>query len=298
MRIFSNNEWDSLKSIVVGSATKANWPVNCPDFRTLEKTTLWKETPVPIGPVSDTIIKEANYDLQNLTDYLRKLGINVYRPDPIDFQSTDGFYNYCPRDRLLVVGDHVIDTPMAYQCREQEIGAYNFLDTDFVRAAGRWDAANVCRLNDDLLYLISESGNQAGYEWLVDYFADTKRVHKVNCYTGVHIDSTITPVREGLVVLNAKRITEETVPEPLKNWDKIWVHDLVAQPFVDYPYASKWIGMNFLVVNPELVILDGKQEWLRGELDKYGVESVDIPLTHSRTLGGGHHCVTLDLERG
>ena len=24
---------------------------------------------------------------------------------------------------------------------------------------------------------------------------------------------------------------------------------------------------------------------------------VEVPLRHSRTLGGGHHCVTCDLER-
>ena len=297
MRIFSSNEWDQLKSIVVGSAVNANWPVNCPDFRRQQELTLWKETPVPSGPVSRTIVKEANYDLQCFTEYLRKIGIDVYRPKNLDFVGRDGLYNYCPRDRLLVVDDVVIDTPMMYQCRDMEIEAYDFLECKFVKAQGNWDAANVCRLNDDLLYLISDSGDQAGYEWLVDYFSDTKRVHKVNFYSGVHIDSTISPVREGLVVLNAKRVTEDTVPEPLKNWDKIWVHELAEQPFVDYPYASNWIGMNFLVVNPEFVILEAKQEWLRAELDKYGVESEGIPLTHSRTLGGGHHCVTLDLER-
>ena len=154
---------------------------------------------------------------------------------------------------------------MYQQCRHMEIEAYDFLECKFVKAQGKWDAANVCRLNDDLLYQISDSGDQAGYEWLVDYFSDTKRVHKVNLYSGVHIDSTISPVREGLVVLNAKRVTEDTVPEPLKNWDKIWVHELAEQPFVDYPYASNWIGMNFLVVNPEFVILEEKQEWLRAE---------------------------------
>ena len=296
MRIFSNNEWDPLKSIIVGSATNANWPVNCPDFRQQEQTTLWRETPVPSGPVSNTIITEANHDLQQLTDYLRKLDIQVYRPDDIDFQSTDGFYNYCPRDRLLVVGDTVIDAPMAYSCRDQEIQAYKFLDTEFIQAQGRWDAANVCRLNDDLIYLISSSGDLAGAQWLQEYFPD-KRVWLMDGYSGVHIDSTICPVREGLVVLNASRLDTDTVPECLNSWDKIWVHEMEHQPFINYPYASNWIGMNFLVVNPQLVVLDPKQENLRRQLDSHGVSSEGIDLTHSRTLGGGHHCVTLDLVR-
>jgi len=97
--------------------------------------------------------------------------------------------------------------------------------------------------------------------------------------------------------LNASRITEDTVPEPLKSWDKIWVHEMAHQDFYEYPYASNWIGMNFLVVNPNLVVCDPKQEWLRKELAKWGVETECVDLRHSRTLGGGHHCTTLDLIR-
>ena len=296
MRILSNNEWDPLKSIIVGDATNANWPVNCPDFRKQEETTLWKETPVPSGPVSQQIIDEANEDLQYLADFLTSVGITVYRPGEIDFQARDGFYNYCPRDRLLVVGDDIIDAPMAYACRDQERQAYNFLPDDWIKPLGRWDAANVCRLNDDLLYLKSESGDLAGYKWLRDYFP-RKRVHLVECYSGVHIDSTISPVREGLVVLNGTRINEDNMPEPFKNWDKIYIYECEHQNFINYPYASNWIGLNFLAVGPDSVICDPKQTELRRQLDKYFVNSQGIELRHSRTLGGGHHCVTLDLHR-
>jgi scyllo-inosamine-4-phosphate amidinotransferase 1 len=297
MRIFSSNEWDTLKSIIVGTADTAHWPRNCPDFRKMEETTLWKDTPLPVGPVAPHIVAEANRDLTKLVNLLESLDVTVYRPTSMNFYARDGLYNYCPRDRLLVVDGEVIDTPMAYQCREQEIENYKFLNTKFVRGKGKWDAANVCRLNDDLLYLVSESGDREGAYWLQDYFADTKRVHILDTYTGVHIDSTISPVREGLVVLNGSRITEDTVPKPLKNWDKIWVHDMVPQSFVDYPYASKWIGMNFLTINPKLVVCDPKQLKLRKELKQYGVETEGVDLRHSRTLGGGHHCVTLDLLR-
>ena len=55
--------------------------------------------------------------------------------------------------------------------------------------------------------------------------------------------------------------------------------------------------MNFLVINTNSIVCDPKQENLRRELDKYGVNSQGIELRHSRTLGGGHHCVTLDLVR-
>jgi N-dimethylarginine dimethylaminohydrolase len=162
-----------------------------------------------------------------------------------------------------------------------------------------FDAANICRLGNDLLYLVSESGNRQGAEWLREVLPNHK-IHLLdNIYSGVHIDSTISPVREGLVVLNADRITNDNIPNVLKSWDKIWISgdEIVPQKFIGYPYASKYIALNFLTVNSNLIICDPAQVKLRQKLSRHNVDSIGVELRHSRTLGGGHHCVTLDLMR-
>ena len=46
-----------------------------------------------------------------------------------------------------------------------------------------------------------------------------------NLYSYAHLDSTIVPVREGLVVYNASRVTPENEPEMFKSWDKIWIKE-------------------------------------------------------------------------
>ena len=107
--ISSYNEWSPLKKIVVGSASHANWPVNDLVFAKESEKTTWKESPVPRGPVLQRIIDEANEDLDSLATTLMSLGVEVVRPDPLNFQVHDGLYNYCPRDRLLVHGSKVID---------------------------------------------------------------------------------------------------------------------------------------------------------------------------------------------
>lgn len=302
--INSKNEWDPLKEVILGTATNAHWPVNCNKFRNLENTTAWKETPVPQGLVDKKIVEETNEDLDRFKECLEALGIIVHRPLDLDFQSFDGMYNYCPRDRVLIIGDQIIDAPMLYPTRKKEIEAIEHLfDSTLIKPVDSsviFDAANVCRLNHDLLYLISESGNRQGGEWLQKILPEYK-VHILdNIYKGVHIDSTISPVREGLVVLNADRINPDNLPTVFEKWDKIWIKgsDIVPQDFVGYPYASKYIALNFLSVNPNLIICDPNQTYLRNELDKHNVESIGIELRHSRTLGGGHHCVTLDLLRG
>ena len=50
------------------------------------------------------------------------------------------------------------------------------------------------------------------------------------------------------------------------------------------------------MINPKLAVIDDCPK-LEEALEKYGVVCHTIPFKHSRTLGGGHHCVTLDLKR-
>jgi len=302
--ISSWNEWDSLKRVVVGDATDANWPVNDPVFKLEEQKTTWKETAVPRGPVPQRIIEETNEDLDTLVTTLMGLGVEVLRPNPLNFQTHDGMYNYCPRDRLLVLGDTVIDTPMMYPCRDMELQCYHEILKDanvlhMPRDQGLvLDAANILRLGENkLLYLESPGGNRLAYYWLLRNLPGDTSIELVNFYSGVHIDSTIVPLREGLVLLNGSRVSKDNIPNAFRDWECIFIDDVVAQDFYQYPYASKWMAMNMLVVDPSTVIIDAEQHDLMELLARKGFTVIPRTLRHSRTLGGGFHCVTLDLYR-
>ncbi len=300
--ISSYNEWSSLRHVVVGDATMANWPTTDLVFSAEAKKSSWTKTTAPSGPVPQWIIDETNEDLQKFADILELLGVKVSRPTPFDFRQHDGLYNYCPRDRLLVYGSTVVDTAMMYPCRDQEIECYHDLIKDaevmkMPRDRGMiLDAANILRANDYWLFLESASGNRAAYNWLCQKFP---AVHIELCqfYAGVHIDSTISVLNDGLVVLNASRVNEANCPQLFRGWRKIYVDDVVAQDFYQYPYASKWIALNMFSVNPHTVIVDQDNLKLIRTLEQHGMTVIPSKLRHSRTLGGGFHCVTLDLER-
>jgi len=301
--ISSHNEWDTLREIVVGSATGANWPTTDPVFAQEKSKTTWHETPVPSGAVPQWIIDEANWDLDQLAGELVRRNVIVRRPRPRDFVATEGMYNYCPRDRLLIAGDRIVDCAMMYPCRDQEIDCLESVTGQTAKILHMprnqglvLDAANICRLGDTWLFLESASGNRAAYEWLCAQLPDIK-IELCNFYAGVHIDSTIVPIHEGLVMLNASRVRPDQCPRAFDDWEKIWIDDVVEQPFYQYPYASKWIGMNVLVVDPRTVIVDAAQTRIMDLLDLCGSEVIPMTLRHSRTLGGGFHCVTLDLWR-
>ena len=301
--ISSKNEWSTLREVVVGSAINANWPTKDPGYLVEAKHTTWLETPPPSGPVPSHVVEQANIELEILCNTLRDYGATVRRPEPMDFVALDGMYNYCPRDRLIIAGDVIVDVNMMYPCRNQEIKALAGIISgarkvvQMPRNQGMvLDAANICRLGDTWLFLESSSGNKAAYNWLCEQFPDIN-IELCNFYAGVHIDSTITPLREGLVVLNGHRVTPENCPKVFDKWEKIYVHDIVPQNFYQYPYASKWIGLNMLSLDSKTVIVDAAQEELIFTMKYHGIDPIPLTLSHSRTLGGGFHCTTLDLWR-
>jgi N-dimethylarginine dimethylaminohydrolase len=127
------------------------------------------------------------------------------------------------------------------------------------------------------------------------------RIHPAeHIYSYGHFDSTIIPLRPGLVLLNSSRVTKENCPKLFEKWDKIWFDDCIVQgskvPGGVAP-CSPYIGMNILSVNPNTIICDSTQEPLMRELDKYGVDSIPVQFRHAMTLSGGIHCATLDLRR-
>jgi len=231
-------------------------------------------------------------------------GVEVVRPSTFDFQAHDGLYNYCPRDRFIVYGSVIIDTAMMYPCRDQEYQCYVDIleDADRIihmpRDSGLvLDAANVLRIDQNRwLFLESDSGNRAAYEWLCAQLPEVD-IELCNFYAGVHIDSTVVVLRDGLVLLNGSRVNESNCPQVFRNWDKIYVDDVVPQDFYQYPYASKWIALNMLSIDANTVIVDAAQTKLIQTLESRGFTVIPHTLRHSRTLGGGFHCVTLDLVR-
>lgn len=335
MKVCSKNEYDKLKICVVGDATGARFPMLDEIFDYNKQITKWKDSNMPNGDFPQVIIDEANEDLEILSDTLKSLGVEVLRPNELDHAhivrthewETDGMYKYCPRDVLLVIDDLVIEAPMVYRSRQHEIAAYWKIKVKAIGNNARWisapkprllsqdtyvlndhiilserepmfDAANILRHNDDILYLVSNTGNMLGAKWLQNILGSKYKVHTLtNIYSYAHIDSTISILREGLVVFNASRINKHNCPDFFAKWDKIWVDDVVEQSFYQYPYASKWIALNMLSISPDKVIIDKKQTRLIKEIESKGIDVVPLELRHSRTLGGGFHCVTLDLLR-
>ena len=339
MRIQSWNEWDPLKSVVVGRANGAQVPSTDTSLWAINYADKYPDHEIPNGPYPEQVVDEANEDLENLTKELEKLEVKVYRPEDLDFTrsvsngdwNANGYYGYCPRDSVLVHGDMIIESPMPLRARFLETQMFRKIFLEAMYDGAKWfsapkpnlsedcydleniskdkltlkelepsfDAANVLRCGKDLFYLVSNSGNKLGGKWLQNVLGSEFKVHFLEgIYSYMHLDSTISFIRPGLVLLNPSRINESNVPEPLKSWDKIWCADPVDIGFhKPYCNASVWVGMNLLMINPNLAVVEKNQTELIKQLESHNVDVLALDVRHARTLGGGFHCVTLDLER-
>jgi N-dimethylarginine dimethylaminohydrolase len=306
MQIYTKNEYDCLKSVIVGSAEKFSWPHDDVAFnQSIESSTF--ENKLNKEPLPSRIIEEVEQDLTALVKVLEERNITVYRP-----QIDKANWSYSARDILLSVGNNIIECPTNYSSRKNEAEFYQHIKQSAIKDGCNWinaptpetttdpmfDAANICKFNDKLLYLISSTGNRAGAEWLQQQVGtEFEVIVWEDVYAFAHIDSTIASLNENTIMLNASRVSYNNIPLFLRNHKKIWINDIVARDFYQFPFASKWIGLNILSIDPETVIVDKIQTKLIERLKNSKFNVIELELKHSRTLGGGFHCVTCDLER-
>lgn len=337
-KVNSNTEWGTLKEVILGRAEYAHVPkvkrhdIHCVDYANYDNV-----ADLPGGYYPDRIIEETAEDLELFGKQLTDAGVIVHRPNVFDyggahsnpFWSSDGYYGYCPRDSTMIVGDTIIETPMPLRARYFETMALKPIFKNYFKNGSRWisapkpellaslydrtdlskptltefepafDAANVIRCGKDIFYLVSNSGNKLGAQWLQSTLGDRYTVHVMdNIYAYVHVDTTILPLAQGKVLLNPSRVNENNLPDYFKGWDKIWASDMVATPYVDdWAPASPWLGMNVLSISDKLVAVESRQTHLIKQLEQNGFDVMPVQMRHCRTLSGGPHCVTLDTVR-
>ena len=338
-QVWSCNEWDPLEEVIVGNPLGARFPYADPSTRLAEYPDR-ELTDIPQGAFPDQIIEETQEDLQGFVDALEARGVIVRRPDTWPHEQTistvqwetQGYYNYCPRDVLLVIGDTIIETPNVIRGRSLETGSYRRLLMEYYDSGAKWfsapkplledrlfefdpatptpqnyepafDAANILRFGRDLLYLVSATGNELGGHWLQRILGDEFRVHFMkDVYFGSHIDSTLVALRPGLVLANPERLSMDTIPEFLKDWEIIFSPPMENQErhspeYLQQAIGSEWIDMNLFSLGPDTVVVDSYQTGLIALLESKGLEVIPLTLRHSRMMGGGFHCVTLDTRR-
>jgi N-dimethylarginine dimethylaminohydrolase len=249
--------------------------------------------------------------------------------------TTTGWYTWCPRDLLLPLNNLMIETPSPCRSRLFETRAYHNIMLEAVKDGTEWiaapkpvlpdesyqfedikgspslrnlepifDAPNCIRLGRDILFQISNTGNWLGFQWLKNTLEPRGyRLHAAeHVYSFAHFDSTIIPLRPGLVLMNSTRVNPDNCPKLFDTWDKIYFKDVNVNPTtVEGPGSvspcSPYIGMNILSIDQNTVIVGKDQTNLIKVLEQHKMTVIPTNMRHAQTLSGGYHCATLDLVR-
>ena len=294
------------------------------------------------GPYPKWLIEEANEDADELCNVLTTAGVKVHRPLPIDHSktfstpdwTTTGWYTWCPRDLLLPLDNLMIETPSPCRSRLFETAAYHDVMVEAVTDGTEWisapkprlldesyqftdlskpslnnlepifDAPNCIRLGRDILFQISNTGNWLGFQWLKNTLEPRGyRLHAAeHVYSFAHFDSTIIPLRPGLVLLNSTRVNPKNCPKLFESWDKIYFQDVNVNPVTSsgpgsISPCSPYIGMNILSIDENTVVVGKDQTNLIKVLEQHKYNVIPTQMRHAQTLSGGYHCMTLDIVR-
>jgi len=339
VKVSTKNEYGQLKSIILGNPTNGHWPKGDTFFDRMQGLSTYKgkitrgAIPEEISQKANDNLLAMKDLLEDENVKVFRPELQNYGQSTTHYGNLmTGMHTYCPRDLLLSVGNMVIECPTPYQSRYREFEAYDVIKQEAMRDGCRWiaaprarmepkeaihvshgtesrlllterypifDAANVLKFDDKLVYLKTSTANQAGADWLQNVVGtEFEVVVWDDVYAHAHIDSTLTSLKKDLIMINASRVQNtDKLPKFLRSFRKLWIHDMAEGTFHDYPYASKWIGMNILSINEDTVMVDPIQKDLIKMLTSEGFRVIPVSLEHARTLGGGHHCVTCDLER-
>ncbi len=339
----SFNEWDPLEEVIVGVvdgatvppshiALKATLPDDQHDF-------FRKNAGKPFPPEQ---IAAAKKDLEELVRLLEAEGVKVRRPEPIDqlkpfgapgWTST-GLYAAMPRDVLLVIGNEIIESPMAWRSRYMETSPYRPLLKEYFRGGAKWsagpkpelrdglyvydwmegkpgeptryvitefeptfDAADFIRCGRDIFAQKSNVTNDFGIEWLRRHLGDTYRIHvcEFDDPHPMHIDATLVPLAPGKLLINPDRVPK--VPELFKGWDVFKAPRPIMPAEHTLYMTSKWINMNVIMLDEQRVVVEKSDEPMISCFKKWGFKPLLCNFRNFNSFGGSFHCATADVRR-
>ncbi len=163
-----------------------------------------------------------------------------------------------------------------------------------------FDAADVVRCGKDLFVQKSMVTNQTGIDWLQRHYPD-HRVHTVRYKELLpwHMDTTIVPLRPGLVMFNLGRPALEPQREFFEknDWEILEGPKSVLTKKRPMTFCSIWLNINLLVLDPKTVCVEASETPVIELLDQHGFEVIPVPFYEVSPFGGGLHCSTADVYR-
>ena len=343
--VCSYNEWDPLEEVVVGRLEGATIPSNHLAVTFNMPQRVKKIVKLLSGRrYPEFLVRAAQRELDEFIHILEAEGVTVRRPAVTDFSvryktphwKSKGFCVACPRDGLLVVGDEIIETPMAWRSRYFETQAYRPLLKEYSAKGAKWiaaprpelvddlynhayrppgegdpipfvvndyepvfDAADFLRCGRDLFGIRSNVTNESGIHWLRTHLGEGFHITLIEtrCRQPMHIDSSLMPLAPGKLLVNPDYIDPSRLPPMFASWDILIAPEPNPVPWRIPSLCSRWLSINVLMLDEKRVIVERLQESLIKKLKHWGFDPIPCSFANFAPFGGSFHCATLDVRR-
>lgn len=323
--VWSCNEWDPLEEVIVGVVEGATVPVW---DKVLQATTpdhaQWFFEKYGGQPFPDEMIAKASAELDGLVKVLKDLGVTVHRPEVTDFTveystpwwNSKGLYAAMPRDVMMVIGDTLLEAPMAWRSRYFEIFAFRKLFNEYFKGGAKWlaapkpsmndsfyrhdynpdtpyvdgvkqfvvaeneiafDAADFVRFGTDILVQKSNVTNELGIEWVRRHIGSEYTVHEVEFGDEHPMHIDTTIVPLAPGKILINPTWVKELPSLFDNWEVIKAPAPVKSFDSALYFSSDWLTMNFLSIDEKRIIVEETEKPLIDLLKKHGFEPIPIP---------------------
>jgi len=164
-----------------------------------------------------------------------------------------------------------------------------------------FDAASFARFGRDIFWRPDLVSNNFGAEWLGRHLGPDFRIHRIVFREALptHIDTTLVPVRPGLVLVNPDRpCTNGKMDLFEKNdWQIVAAPVSVRNGAAPSRDVSNWISMNILMLDPRTAIVEEAEKPMIELMRQLGCEVIPCPFDRVYPFGGSFHCCTADIRR-
>ena len=314
MRFGAHHEWGKLREAVIGIAPAGDVVVFYEEsMRWLPEAELERSRKNAGRRLID-IDPDLAHRMQRQVDALAELvareGVTVHRPERLrgperTFLAPNGEgAQLFPRDAMIVVGEHVIDSSVRLLCRQRERYGLRPHIQRLVTHGARWSSVPFgspgcvdgpfleggdTLLNGYEVY-VGMSGcasDMAGIDWLQALLGGRYRVIPVALRSNVlHLDCVLGLVKPGLLVWCPEKLIDG-LPRTLREWDSI---------AVSQDEANK-LATNGLVLEEGRMIVDADNARVIDELRKRKVDIIPLPFDGPIRVGGGLRCAHHPLWR-
>jgi len=162
-----------------------------------------------------------------------------------------------------------------------------------------FDAADMIRCGADVFIQRSQVTNLAGIRWIRRFLPTGFRLHRLSFDdpNPMHLDSTIMPLRPGLMMVNPTRPCRQRDVFLNAGWELVDAPPSTLPD--DWPLflSSPWLSMNLLVLDPKRVVVEEEEEPTIRLMRDLGFTVISLPFRHVYSMGGGLHCATCDIRR-